>query len=285
MQTVHSLHELRLALHEHRRAGRTVGFVPTMGALHEGHQTLFRRAAAECDLAVASLFVNPTQFNDPEDLAAYPRDPEGDSRAAREAGTGLLWMPSVHDLYPEGHATRVEVQGGITAGLCGATRPGHFAGVATVVTILLQAVQPDRAYFGQKDWQQLAVIRRLAQDLLLPGEIVGVPTVRDPDGLAMSSRNRRLTRGGRNHALAIPRALEATARAWDDGERSPDVLALALRAALQAPGLTVDYVEVVDPWTLLPPDPGAEALLALVAAWVDGVRLIDNRILGALPMP
>lgn len=280
MQIVQTVDQLRSALSQ--RPGRR-GFVPTMGFLHAGHQTLFERAASECDVAVASVFVNPTQFNDPDDLLKYPRDPEGDAHKARQSGIHVLWMPRVEDIYPPGNATTVSVTG-LTDGLCGASRPGHFDGVATVVARLLTAVAAERAYFGQKDYQQLAVIRRLVADLLMPVEIIGVPTVREPDGLAMSSRNVRLGPSERPAAVAIPRGLFAARDGYVQGVRSTHALLQSVRDEVQTiTGVVVDYLELVDASTLKPAPaeltPEGHWVLAL-AAWVGGVRLIDNIELG-----
>ncbi len=209
MTIVRTTADLRAALAAHR--GTRVGFVPTMGALHEGHARLFHAARAECAYRVASIFVNPLQFNDADDLESYPRQEQADVTLAGDAGIDLVFAPAVQEIYPEGHATAVQVAGAAT-GFEADHRPGHFAGVATVCLILFEIVQADVAYFGQKDAQQVAVIRQLVRDLRLPLEIRVVPTVRDDDGLAMSSRNVRLSAGERAQALAIPRALESGAR-------------------------------------------------------------------------
>jgi len=282
MQIVHSVAQLRHALAHHPG---TRGFVPTMGFLHVGHQTLFARAAAENDVAIASVFVNPTQFNDPEDLLRYPRDPEGDARKAHESGIHILWMPEVQDMYPPGNATTVSVSG-LTDGLCGATRPGHFDGVATVVARLLTAAAPQCAYFGQKDYQQLAVIRRMAADLLMDVEIVGVPTVRESDGLAMSSRNARLSPADRSASVAISRGLFAARDGYEQGVRSSNALLQTVRdSVLTIPGVSVDYLELVHGSTLQPAPgdlPPFGHWVVAVAAWVGGVRLIDNLELGSV---
>ncbi len=279
MKIVRTVAELRAALAD---APRPVGFVPTMGFLHAGHQRLFRLAAAECATAVASVFVNPTQFNDPDDLLNYPRDREGDIKRATHAGIDVLWMPSETDIYPPGNATVVRVNS-LTERLCGASRPGHFDGVATVVTRLLSAVLPEKAYFGEKDFQQLAVIRRMVTDLLLPVEIVGVPTVREPDGLALSSRNSRLSLEQRSAALALSAGLNAVREEWQQGVRQHDALLHALTRPIEAsPLLTIDYAELVDASTLLPAE---ETLtddvtwLAALAVFCGSVRLIDNALL------
>jgi pantoate--beta-alanine ligase len=281
MKIVRTVAELRDALAD---APRPVGFAPTMGFLHAGHQRLFRRSASECATTVASVFVNPTQFNDPDDLLSYPRDAEGDTKRAAQAGVDILWMPAESDIYPAGNATTVSVSG-LTDRLCGASRPGHFDGVATVVARLLAAVLPDNAYFGEKDFQQLAVIRRLVADLLLPVTIVGVPTVREPDGLALSSRNSRLSLEQRAAALAISTGLKALQDEWEQGVRSAGSLRKALTEAIDTnPLLTIDYAEIVDAATL---EPSGEILtdnrawLAAVAVFCGEVRLIDNCVVEA----
>ncbi len=278
MQIVQSIAELRSALLPFRTA--RIGFVPTMGFLHQGHQTLFRRAAAENDIAVASIFVNPTQFNDPADLEKYPRDPHGDTEKARDAGIGILWMPTPQHMYAQGHSTTVSVTG-LTDGLCGATRPGHFDGVATVVTKLFNAVQPTHAYFGQKDFQQLAVIQRMVRDLNMPLEVIGVPTVREPDGLAMSSRNVHLSSAERQSALAIHRALFTAARKWQEGERDVERLIQCLRADIEAePDMRIDYVNAVDPLDLTELSGivglSNRGVVIALAVFCGRTRLIDN---------
>ncbi|MGH2534619.1 MAG: pantoate--beta-alanine ligase [Thermomicrobiales bacterium] len=259
--------------------GAETGLVPTMGALHAGHLSLIRRAAAENERTVVSVFVNPTQFSDPLDLARYPRDLDRDVDLATSAGADLVYAPPVEVVYPPGFAAVVDVAG-LTEAWEGASRPGHFRGVATVVSILLNSVRPARTYFGEKDFQQLVVVRRLHRDLVLPGEIVGCPTVRDEDGLALSSRNVRLSPEARQTAVAIPRAMFAMRDAVGRGVRSIERLLTIGRRALTAPGLDLDYLAVVDAETLaaLPKlTPGARAI---VAATVGGVRLIDNVDLG-----
>lgn len=276
MRTLRTIAEVRTALKGARRAGRSIGFVPTMGALHDGHLQLIREARQQHDEVVVSIFVNPTQFDDPGDLAAYPRVEASDAEAAAKAGADLLFAPAVTEMYPDGFATTVHVDGP-TARLEGASRPGHFDGVATVVCKLLNIVGADAAYFGQKDAQQLAVIRRMAADLNVPTEIEAVATVRDADGLALSSRNARLSPADRDRALALSRALRAATAAVADGRtRADDVLAAAA-AEFAARGVEPDYVELVDPETFTPvPAVDGDALLA-VAARVGDVRLIDNQ--------
>jgi pantoate--beta-alanine ligase len=254
-----------------------VGLVPTMGALHEGHLSLVRRARKECASVVASLFVNPTQFGPNEDLARYPRDEERDARLSAETGVDLLFAPGVEEIYPPGHATTVSV-GALSERLEGAHRAGHLQGVATVVTVLLSIVSPDRAYFGEKDAQQLAVIRRLVRDLALPVEVVGCPTVRDADGLALSSRNVYLSAEERQQALALSAGLAAASAAFKDGVRDAETLRRILSDRVAAQPLAVpDYVSLADSETLeeLEGELRADALLSL-AVRVGATRLIDN---------
>lgn len=262
-----------------RAAGDRVGLVPTMGALHAGHRSLIERAAAECDVVVVTLFVNPLQFDDPADLGAYPRQPDGDRAVAEEAGATVLFAPSVEQMYP-GHpappATTVHVTG-LTDVLEGASRPGHFDGVATVVTKLLVLAGRSRAYFGEKDFQQLAVVRRLAADLSLPVEVVGCPTVREPDGLALSSRSARLTAAGRAAAAVLRRALDAGMVSLLAGERDPGRVAGVMAGTVaDEPLVALDYAVAVDAATLRPPVALQGDIRLLVAARVGAVRLIDN---------
>lgn len=251
------------------------GLVPTMGALHTGHCALIERAARENALTVVSIFVNPTQFGDPADLARYPRDLERDIRQAGEAGADMVFAPTVEAVYPPGFDTFVE-PGDVALRWEGASRPGHFRGVATVVTILLNLVQPRRAYFGEKDYQQVQVIRRIHHDLALPGDIVACPTIRDPDGLALSSRNARISPTARVQAAAIPRAIAAVQEAAAGGEQIVERLNGIAADMLQTAGLRVDYVAIVDGETLAPLQTLRGKARLLVAAEIDGVRLIDN---------
>ncbi len=256
-------------------ASATPGLVPTMGALHDGHLALIRRAVAENSATVVSDFVNPTQFHDPGDLARYPRDLTRDAALAASTGVDIVFAPSHETIYPAGFDTTVEV-GDLSRRWEGERRPGHFRGVATVVAILLGLVRPGRAYFGEKDYQQLQIIRQMHRDLALPGEIIGCPTVRDADGLALSSRNARLSRADRSLALAIPASMAAVANAVASGERDVARLEEVGRGVLASPGVAIDYLAIVDGATLDPLTiltPGARLL---VAAEVGGVRLIDN---------
>jgi pantoate--beta-alanine ligase len=282
MRTVRTVAELRAALRPERAAGRRIGLVPTMGAFHAGHLSLIRRARAACDVVVVSLFVNPAQFGEGEDLAAYPRDEARDAALAEAEGVDVLFAPAADEVYPPGFATTVAVDG-LADVLCGdpAHRgPGHFRGVTTVVTKLLNMVQPDAAYFGQKDAQQAFVVRRLVRDLDMPVEIEVCPTVRDPDGLALSSRNAYLSPAERQRALALSRALAAAERAVAGGERSRDAVLAAARAELGAAGVEPEYVELRSADDLSPVERVNGSTLLAVAARVGRARLIDNTILG-----
>lgn len=262
-----------------RRDGRSLGLVPTMGYLHEGHLSLLRQARRECDAVVISIFVNPTQFGPGEDLASYPKDLKRDLALASEVPVDAAFCPTPAEMYPEPYFTYVDVAT-LTAGLCGASRPGHFRGVATVVTKLLQILGPDRAYFGAKDAQQLAVIRRLAADLNFDTAIVGVPTVREPDGLALSSRNVYLSPGERRAAPVLYRALQAARAQAAAGERDAGQLLATLQSTIAAEPLArIDYAAVVDPVTLQPITRLCGQALAAVAVRFGKARLIDNMLL------
>lgn len=284
MELIRHHAEARHRLSELRRQGGSLGMVPTMGFLHDGHQSLMAEARRGDDRVVVSLFVNPTQFGPNEDFERYPRNLEGDLAVCEAAGVDWVYAPPVEDLYPQGPGTMVVPPPELTERLCGAFRPGHFAGVATVVTKLFAMWQPDRAYFGQKDYQQTVVIRRLVSDLRLPVEVVVAPTVREPDGLAMSSRNVYLSPEARQRARALPRALQA---AWEAARRpgsSPEVVRDAARSVLaEVPELSVQYVEVVDPLTLGPTTDLAGDRVVLVAAYAGETRLIDNVSLAGPP--
>jgi pantoate--beta-alanine ligase len=279
VQTITRLDMLRSEVAQLRRGGASVALVPTMGALHEGHLTLIRAAKGQADHVVASIFVNPRQFGAGEDLDAYPRQMERDTALLGAEGTALLWAPSPEEVYPEGYATNISVSG-VSTGLCGADRPGHFDGVATVVCKLFNQVQPDMAFFGEKDWQQLAVIRRMAHDLDLtrpPVEAIhGVAIVREPDGLAMSSRNAYLTPAQREAAAVLPRAMREAVEAIAGGTAVGEALA-TLRADLVAGGFdSVDYAELRDAVTLERSDAARKTARLFVAARIGGTRLIDN---------
>jgi pantoate--beta-alanine ligase len=281
MQTIRTVAELRAALSGPRRAGSSIGLVPTMGALHEGHRSLIRRARAENDVVVVSLFVNPAQFAPTEDLAAYPRDEQGDTAAVATEGADILFAPPLDEVYPPGFSTTVHVAG-VSEPLEGAQRgAAHFDGVATVVAKLFNMAQPDVAYFGQKDAQQAAVIRRFARDLDLPVRVETCPTVREADGLALSSRNTYLTGEERPRALALSRALDAARAAIEAGARDPGAVAAAARAPMAALDVEPEYLALVDPDTFLPLDALDGDVLVAIAARVGRARLIDNATIHA----
>jgi len=279
MNVVDTIAGLRAELFGPRRAGRRIGLVPTMGAFHEGHLSLMRRARRDCDVVVVSLFVNPAQFNDSGDLDAYPRDRDRDIGLAAELGIDYLFAPAVEEIYPPGFATTVSVAG-MTETLEGAHRGrAHFDAVATVVTKLFNIASPDVAYFGQKDAQQAIVIQRLARDLDMPVAIEVCPTVREADGLAMSSRNAHLSPEDRARAAALHRALAAMQNAISAGERDPDIARAPALAELQAARIDPDYVELVSADTLTPVDRIEGDVLAVIAARVGTTRLIDNELI------
>jgi pantoate--beta-alanine ligase len=287
MQLLREPLALRRACDDARAQGLTVGFVPTMGALHEGHIALVREAREHADFVVVSVFVNPTQFGPNEDLARYPRTLDKDAAMVEAAGAAAVFAPGAEAMYPPGDETRVRV-GATAAGLCGPHRPGHFEGVATVVAKLFALVGACTAVFGRKDYQQLQVIKRFTTDLFLPVTILGLRTVREPDGLAMSSRNAYLTPAQRDAALAIPRGLTAAARAFAAGERRAAALTALARAEVAQVATAIDYVDLADPDSVRVLDAaettGERALLA-VAIRLGGARLIDNVVLGEEPPP
>jgi len=276
MIIVRTVADMRAATAQARRSGASIGLVPTMGAFHEGHLSLMRSAREQCDQVVVSLFVNPAQFNQRADLDRYPRDEAGDAALAAKAGVDVLFAPPAAEVYPPGFATTVSVAG-LTESLEGANRGrGHFDGVATVVAKLLNIVSPDVAYFGQKDAQQVAVIRQFVSDLNMPVRIEVGPTVREPDGLAASSRNVRLSVADRARAGALHRALAAAKGAVTAGERDPAVVTASAVAVLASAGIEPEYFELVSAETLAPVSRIEGEVLALVAAWVGTTRLIDN---------
>lgn len=275
-----TIQAVRETVKEWRKQGLSVGFVPTMGYLHAGHRSLIECAAAENDRVVVSIFVNPMQFGPKEDLATYPKDAARDDEVCREAGGDLIFCPSPEEMYPQGFCSLVDIDG-MTKTLCGASRPGHFRGVCTVVTKLFHIVQPDRAYFGQKDAQQLAVIRRMTADLNLDIQIVGCPIVREADGLALSSRNAYLNPAERRAALCLSAGLAAGKQVLQTGERQTKPVLAAIRAVIQAEPLSrIDYIEVVDLDTMLPIDFIDRPILCAVAVWIGTTRLIDNFLFG-----
>jgi len=276
MEIIPTAAAMRARAREWRRAGRRIGFVPTMGALHEGHLSLVRIARGRSDVVVVSIFVNPTQFGPNEDFAKYPRTFDRDAELCRAAGADAIFCPAAEDMYAPDASTWV-VEERLSRGLCGASRPGHFRGVCTVVARLFNLVQPDIAVFGEKDAQQLRVIRRMTRDLGFPVEIVAGPIVREPDGLAMSSRNRYLSPAERRQALCLRRALDAAVARHAAGERDAEALRRVLRDAIAAePGARLDYAEIVDDETLEPAARCDRPCLAALAVFIGRTRLIDN---------
>lgn len=278
MRIVTTATEMQQASRALTRTG-TLGFVPTMGALHQGHLSLVQRAVADCDAVAASIFVNPTQFATGEDYDIYPRTFDEDCAKLEAAGVSLLFAPSAAEMYPSGATTFVEVPG-IGDRLDGASRPGHFRGVATIVAKLFNIVGPDRAYFGQKDAAQVAVLRAMVRDLNLPVHLFACPTVREPDGLAMSSRNRNLSIEDRQRALILYKAIHAVCKLVQSGETNAELLCSTIQSIIQAdPNVRLDYAAIVDPATLLPVSNTAHGALIAVAAWVGTTRLIDNLLI------
>jgi pantoate--beta-alanine ligase len=279
MKEVTSIAKMQELSRQLRGGGLTVGFVPTMGYLHDGHLELVRRARTECDVVVVSIFVNPTQFNNREDFEKYPRDVAADRAVLEHVGVDVLFTPEASEVYADGAATTVRV-GALAEHLCGPVRPGHFDGVATVVAALLNMVMPDIAVFGEKDWQQLQIVRRMARDLHVPVRVIGVPTIRESDGLAMSSRNARLGDTERDVAPALYRGLSAAVEAYRGGERRSAALIDRARAEMERAEpvglIRIEYLEVVDGEALAPVEMANDGCVVAVAAFLGGVRLIDN---------
>ena len=279
MRILRTIAEVRAHVAEARRAGRRIGLVPTMGAFHAGHEALMRAARDGCDEVVVSLFVNPAQFNEASDLDAYPRSEASDAAIAESLGVDVVFAPSVAEMYPDGFATTVRVNG-LGSVLEGAERgPAHFEGVCTVVCKLFTIVAPDVAYFGQKDAQQLVVIRRLVRDLDIPVDVVAVPTVREPDGVALSSRNVHLHGEDRERARALSRALQSAERAIADGERDAAAIRGQALGAMTDFGVEPEYLELVSPESLEPVTTVNGRVLVAVAARIGGTRLIDNAVI------
>jgi pantoate--beta-alanine ligase len=280
MDIIRNIPEMKKKVSEWKKEGYSVGFVPTMGYLHNGHKSLIKKAAAENDKVVVSVFVNPKQFDNPEDLGTYPSNLQGDIDLATAGGGDLIFAPTADEMYPNGFATLVDIEG-LDKELCGATRPGHFRGVCTVVTKLFLIINPDRAYFGEKDFQQLAIIRRFTEDLNIPVEIVGCPIVREEDGLAMSSRNAKLSPEERNKALIIIEALNIIKEMVYQGTTDVEELKKeAFRKISTMDIAKVDYFEIVDPNTLEKINEVTGKSLAATAVFIGGTRLIDNIIIG-----
>lgn len=280
MKTVETIEQLRREIRVARSAGKTIGFIPTMGNLHEGHMSLVDQASEECDFIVTSIFVNPLQFNDQSDLGNYPRTLAADQEHLKDRDCDLLFFPNVDEMYPQGQdqQTKVHVPG-VSSGLCGGSRPGHFDGVSTVVNKLFNMVLPDSAFFGGKDYQQLAVIRKMVLDLDMPINVVGVPTCRDTDGLAMSSRNGYLTASERQQAPLLSQVLTSMIQAIEQGDRDFINLSENAKKTLKAQGFEPDYVEVCHALTLKPATEADKNLVILGAAFLGKARLIDNMTL------
>ena len=281
MDVLETIERMRSACQAAKQRGKCLGFVPTMGALHEGHLSLVRAAKARCDVVAASIFVNPTQFGPNEDFSKYPRSFERDRTLLENEGVELLFVPSVEEMYPEGAVTFVTVEG-LSERLCGKSRPGHFRGVTTVVAKLFHITQPSIAFFGQKDAAQVAIIRRTVRDLNLSVEIVACPIVRETDGLAMSSRNAYLSPQQRKTALVLSRSLAQAKKLFEQGERCTTKLRAAGKQVFaEEPSVRLDYFEIVNPDTLEPVEHISDPALVAVAAFVGGTRLIDNILLAS----
>lgn len=278
MITLHTVREMKAASRGAKAAGKRIGFVPTMGFLHEGHAALIRRARELSDCVVVSVFVNPTQFGPQEDLSRYPRALERDSGLCRDLAVEALFVPAPEEIYPPGFQTYVSVEE-VSKPLCGTSRPGHFRGVATVVAKLFHIVSPDVAVFGEKDFQQLQVIRRMVRDLDMDVQIIGFPTVREPDGLAMSSRNTYLSPEERQRALCLSRALSKAQALVSEGTTDAGTLLAEVTATLGGAGAQIDYAELRDPETLEPTETVEPTALLALAARIGATRLIDNRVL------
>jgi pantoate--beta-alanine ligase len=283
MKIYKSIDPVRAASRAARRDGKRIGLVPTMGALHEGHLSLVRAAKSRCDIVVVSIFVNPTQFGPNEDFSKYPRTFERDCQLLEKEGVDVVFAPSVEEMYPSGAITYVTVEG-MSERLCGRSRPGHFRGVTTVVSKLFHIVEPDLAFFGQKDAAQVAIIQRMVRDLNMPVEIVVCPIVREADGLAMSSRNAYLTPEQRKSALVLSRALCRVQQAFEQGERNATKLIEEGKQVLaEEPSVRLDYLEIADPETLDGADVVSSKSLVAVAGFVGATRLIDNTLLDLKP--
>lgn len=279
MKVITAISDMQSLAESLRKEGKKIGFVPTMGYLHEGHLSLIRKAREECDVLVASIFVNPTQFGPNEDLDRYPRDAEGDRKKCEASGVDILFMPGAKDMYPEKPAVFVTVEG-VSEILEGAVRPGHFRGVATVVDKLFNIVKPHKSYFGQKDFQQCVVIKRMARGLNMDVDVIVLPTMRETDGLAMSSRNSYLNAEERRAATVLFRALTAAHDLFLAESREPEKLKNKMRAVvLKEPGITIDYVEIADSESLVPLSTASNSMVMLIAVRLGSTRLIDNMLL------
>ncbi len=278
MQTIHTIQKLRLAVQKARAEGKSIGFVPTMGAFHQGHIALIQRCKKDHGLCVVSIFVNPTQFGPKEDYRNYPRDKRRDCRMAAEAGADVVFYPSVEEMYPVEYSSFIDVPD-VTETLCGKSRPHHFRGVATVVAKLFLIVNPDQAYFGQKDYQQTVVIQKMARDLNFPVKIRVIPTVREPDGLAMSSRNIYLTPQERSEAAVLFASLQAAKKSVGKGEKDPEAIKTLIRSMIKRTSGRIDYIECADALTLRPVRHLKGRCVIALAVFFGKARLIDNIIL------
>lgn len=280
MKTITTINDMQTTVRSFKREGKTIAFVPTMGFLHQGHASLLREGRKRADILVLSIFVNPIQFGKNEDLDRYPRDVERDCLIASECGVDVVFMPTANEMYPAGFQTSITVRD-LSKPLCGASRPGHFDGVATVVAKLFNIVMPDLAFFGRKDYQQLALIRRMVNDLSMPVQIIGLPIVRESDGIAMSSRNAYLSPQERQSALALSRAIQEVRASYDSGERSIEALRQKALAVIQQESLLqIDYLEFCNEHSLQPPAEATDNTLFALAIKAGKTRLIDNTVLG-----
>lgn len=280
MKTITTINDMQTTVRSFKREEKTIAFVPTMGFLHQGHASLLREGRKRADILVLSIFVNPIQFGKNEDLDRYPRDVERDCLIASECGVDIVFMPTANEMYPAGFQTSITVRD-LSKPLCGASRPGHFDGVATVVAKLFNIVMPDLAFFGRKDYQQLALIRRMVNDLSMPVQIIGLPIVRESDGIAMSSRNAYLSPQERQSALALSRAIQEVRASYDSGERSIEALRQKALAVIQQESLLqIDYLEFCNEHSLQPPSEATDNTLFALAIKAGKTRLIDNTVLG-----
>jgi pantoate--beta-alanine ligase len=281
MRVITKIKEMKEYSRKVREEGKAIGFVPTMGALHEGHMSLVKAARKECDIVVMSIFVNPAQFGPGEDYEKYPRETESDIEKAKEGGVDCIFAPAAEEMYPGGYISYVELDGPMTEVLCGKSRPEHFKGVSTVVAKLFNIMSPHKSYFGQKDAQQAAIIKKMVKDLNMDTEVVVMPIIRERDGLAMSSRNSYLSGDERHQALGIYRSLKQAEQFFASGERDPDKIKNGIKKILLGEkDVKIDYVEIVDDETLQPLDLLRDGALIAVAAFVGSTRLIDNIVLG-----
>jgi pantoate--beta-alanine ligase len=275
MLIIDSMKGMKSFSKETRSKGKTIGFVPTMGGLHQGHLSLVDRAESECDMVIVSIYVNPTQFSTSQEAVDYPRDLEKDLKYCRERRVDVVFTPSSSDMYPESFSTFVEVEE-LSGILCGVTNPTHFKGVSTIVLKLFNIIKPDRAYFGLKDYQQYVIVKKMGTDLNMDVSIIGCPTVREESGLAMSSRNQLLSEEGRERASVIFKSLTECKRLFQEGIKNSNILKEEIRKRIMKENVDLDYLEIVDPRTLMQVEKVSKKAIVLIAVYVDGIRLIDN---------